>query len=60
VIETAVTIFSFIGIISMHEIIESFDRPGDDKSYAYLMCWGLLVGQCSDCVFLLLRGRVAR
>lgn len=33
----------------MHEIIETFKQPpGADKSYAYLMCWGLFLGQAIE------------
>ncbi|WVR06775.1 hypothetical protein IAU60_003810 [Kwoniella sp. DSM 27419] len=36
----------FIQLAAMREIIESFKQPpGSDKSYARLMCWGLLFGQ---------------
>lgn len=30
-------------ITALHELIASFDY--DDPSYAYLMCWGMFVGQ---------------
>ncbi|OCF43038.1 hypothetical protein I317_03131 [Kwoniella heveanensis CBS 569] len=46
VLETTRNLFSFVQIAAMREIIDSFKAPtGSDKSYAYLMCWGLLFGQ---------------
>ncbi|WVF71138.1 hypothetical protein IAT40_005935 [Kwoniella sp. CBS 6097] len=46
VLETTRNLISFIQIAAMREIIDSFKAPtGSDKSYAYLMCWGLLFGQ---------------
>ncbi|WRT66672.1 uncharacterized protein IL334_003632 [Kwoniella shivajii] len=42
-------LISFIQIAAMHELIQTFKDPkGSDKSYAYLMCWGLLGGQTFD------------
>ncbi|OCF60910.1 hypothetical protein L486_00554 [Kwoniella mangroviensis CBS 10435] len=42
-------LISFVQIAAMHEIIQSFKEPkGSDKSYAHLMCWGLLVGQAVE------------
>ncbi|ODO08357.1 ATP-dependent bile acid transporter [Cryptococcus wingfieldii CBS 7118] len=46
ILETTRNIISFVQIAAMHEIILSFNEPsGSDKSYAYLMCWGLFFGQ---------------
>jgi hypothetical protein len=50
-VETMNTLFSYIKIIAMREIIGTFDHPDEDKSYAYLMCWGLFVGECLDCTY---------
>ncbi|WVW84262.1 hypothetical protein I302_106292 [Kwoniella bestiolae CBS 10118] len=48
-LEIVRNLISFVQIIAMHEIIESFKEPyGSDKSYANLMCWGLLVGQAFE------------
>jgi hypothetical protein len=47
-VETIVTLFGYLQIYSMHEIILAFDRApeeGHDRAYARLMCWGLFVGQ---------------
>ncbi|WVQ77878.1 hypothetical protein IAR50_007581 [Cryptococcus sp. DSM 104548] len=49
VLETTRNIISFVQIAAMHEIIDSFNQPaGSEKSYAYLMCWGLFFGQIMD------------
>ncbi|ODN97956.1 hypothetical protein I350_07593 [Cryptococcus amylolentus CBS 6273] len=46
ILETTRNIISFVQIAAMHEIIQSFNEPsGSDKSYTYLMCWGLFFGQ---------------
>lgn len=45
--ETLNTVVSFIQITALHEIIVSFGT-NDDKAYAYLMCWGLFVGQATE------------
>ncbi|WVQ99735.1 hypothetical protein IAU59_006877 [Kwoniella sp. CBS 9459] len=45
-LETIRNLISFVQIAAMREIIDSFQAPpGSDKSYPYLMCWGLLFGQ---------------
>jgi len=50
VLETVVVAFSFVQLVSMHEIIRSYDRPvGDDPAYVYLICVGLFVGQTVEC-----------
>lgn len=51
-VETTVTCFSYLQIYSMHEIISSFDDPSSesDRAYARLMCWGLFVGQSTECI----------
>nr|XP_018262736.1 uncharacterized protein I303_04216 [Kwoniella dejecticola CBS 10117]OBR84894.1 hypothetical protein I303_04216 [Kwoniella dejecticola CBS 10117] len=49
VLEAIRNLISFIQIAAVHEIIESFKEPeGSDKSYAYLMCWGLFAGQAFE------------
>ncbi|OXB35182.1 ATP-dependent bile acid transporter [Cryptococcus neoformans] len=46
VLETTRNLISFIQIAALHEIIQSFKQsPGEDKSYAYLMCWAMFFGQ---------------
>lgn len=52
-VETIVTCFSYLQIYSMHEIIAVFDKPqpdDGDRAYARLMCWGLFIGQTTECV----------
>lgn len=40
---------SFLQIAAVHEIIETFKAPkGTEAAYAYLMCWGLFVGQALE------------
>lgn len=46
-LETLNTVLSFVGVTALHEIIASFGKS-DDLSYAYLMCWGLFLGQCVE------------
>nr|XP_019007523.1 uncharacterized protein I206_07785 [Kwoniella pini CBS 10737]OCF46304.1 hypothetical protein I206_07785 [Kwoniella pini CBS 10737] len=51
ILEIIRNLISFIQIAAMHEIIESFKDPkGSDKSYAYLMCWGLFAGQAFEVI----------
>ncbi|WVO18186.1 hypothetical protein L204_105890 [Cryptococcus depauperatus] len=40
---------SFLQIAALHEVLQSFNQPyGSDKSYAYLMCWGMFAGQAVE------------
>lgn len=40
---------SFLQIAAVHEIIETFKAPrGSEMAYAYLMCWGLFLGQALE------------
>ena len=42
------TAFSYVQIACMHELIIAQDTKSSDRSYAVLMCWGLLLGQVVD------------
>ncbi|ORY26307.1 P-loop containing nucleoside triphosphate hydrolase protein [Naematelia encephala] len=49
ILEVIKTAFSYLQVVAQHEIIQSFSQPqGSDKSYAYLMCWGLFFGQAVE------------
>lgn len=43
-LETLNTVVSFISVTALHELIASFGQT-EDNSYAYLMCWGMFLGQ---------------
>lgn len=50
--------FGILQLIALRELIDSFaDGPDGDKSYAYLMCSLLLIGQAAEGKKLICRGR---
>jgi hypothetical protein len=49
VYEAIPNFFGLLQLVALRELIDSFaDGPEGDKSYAYLMCWLLLIGQAAE------------
>lgn len=56
VFEAIPQFFGILQLVALRELIDSFaDGPDGDKSYAYLMCSLLLIGQASEGMSLLQR-----
>ncbi len=49
-IETVGMLFSFLQIAAMHELIDTFNDKSTDRSYAYLVCLALFVGEAMETV----------
>jgi hypothetical protein len=43
-------LFSFLQIAAMHELINTFNDKGTDRTYAYLVCLALFVGEAMETI----------